>query len=386
MKKRTKIERGEQQYIDIELFEKYELTNNVCFEMAIRNKNIFNIILYLNDESFIDSKEVLLSLEKIYNLTQYKYFDYNLSCIEFIAYHSYAVQWHSFYHALRDVYYCDFVTGKEEWLKFYNFSPLYSKSTSFKKNPNLEEYDFFINLEKDILNGEYDEHINFDDTSSIKEQRKEYIHEKFSSIEVFENSFTLNIKNNIGFSIKNYLNDFENLPSKLFNQDYTKHSSHSISQNFSRPYLKTSFSNKFITLENINLALPEQELIEYIKLLKNQYLKDNSCLTTAYELEFRNHYIANKTIKVKKPRGKIFDLKYQNTLDSNIKFADMFYIYDSIKSGISKNVISSKLTHYHHAKKDETFINKYYAFAEKFIEHCYYKRILTGITQLNFDV
>jgi hypothetical protein len=43
-----KIKRNELQYLEIENFKKYELSNNIAFEMAIRNDKILEDFINFN--------------------------------------------------------------------------------------------------------------------------------------------------------------------------------------------------------------------------------------------------------------------------------------------------------------------------------------------------
>jgi hypothetical protein len=384
------LKRKHRQYMDLEKFKKYEQTNNMCFEMAIRNKDIFNVILYINHEHYLYSdKNILQSLEKLYDMLKSRYFDNTLSCIEYIFIHPYGHVCYKLSQILKDVYFIDNITGNEQWLAYYTFSPLYSKDIAFQPNNKNDDYNIQDEIYQDILNGEYDNNLDLNGENIIK-LREAYASEFLYDFNVTESSLTYDIKNYDGYCVENYFDDFEYIPTNFFDNDYSKSSKHKITPNFARPYLLTTFTNKFVTLENINLALPEEELFDYILHLKKHYNKENdnnkqNFLVTCHNLYFDKLYKLQKKITINKSRGKPLHLNYLNTLDIKSKFADMFYIYDAKQLGMANSDIIEELNYHHNVKKDNTLVNKYYSFATALIEQCHYKRMLTHYTQINFN-
>lgn len=89
----------------------------------------------------------------------------------------------------------------------------------------------------------------------------------------------------------------------------------SLALNFARPELSLNYEHSFKV--NINLSLPKDELIAFITKIKDDFDKDNSIVTTSFEL------LGKETL----PADEIKDMPKK---DLKKVYADMFFVYDYI--------------------------------------------------------
>lgn len=389
-----RLKRDMPQYVEVENFNRYELTNNICFEMAIRNYFVKDIILVLNDYFRDDDNEAIpydedediffkYRLLRI-NMKFSKFFDRNYSFddIEDIAYDSSKIKI-ILKEILHEIYYLNEIEGNENWLEFYSFMPMYNNKNAFDKKTKNDDFHVVKKIENDFKSGKYDKKYKLDE-ENLEEQRNDYFIDFWYDYINFNKKIIWKIKNLKGFSIKD---TFKN---KKINKTINLHSpicksNHIIEQNFSRPFLSTSSTNKFVTLKNINLALPEEELFEYIKLLKRQFNREkdkesDKAFISFHEVYHNEIYSTKDTINIKnKPRDKKLTAKnFRNTFNTTKKIADMLFIYDCKKINMKQADIIHELSDYYNVQKDGTLINTYYEFAKKFIDECHYKKILSG--------
>lgn len=274
-----KPNRTDPQYLEVEKFSKIELTNNICFEMAIRLNIVQDMILIINDCYYktpliLKMNEIYIKYNKFFlKENNYEYFsgiNLNISEIKDIL-----------KNILHEVYYLNEINGNETWLNFYNFMPYYdNKLKEFPKKNYINDFHIINKIENDFLVGSYDELYELDSkNSNISNQRYDYFREFWTNHVYINEKLCWQIKNSKHFALTNYLIDKEkdlgDEEKNLFfiekNSYYS--SEHIINQNFSRPFLKTSSTNKFVTLKDINLNLPEEELFEYIKTLKKNSIR-----------------------------------------------------------------------------------------------------------------
>lgn len=149
--------------------------------------------------------------------------------------------------------------------------------------------------------------------------------------------------------------------------------------------------HKNVTLMNINLELPEKDLIDYIKKIKKDYdtnklriempvdlindnYKENNELCTQKEY-YKKKF---KMVKVKKKDGKIIVKSSQIIFNSPKKVADMLFIYDQTKKGLIKKEIKDLLTEYY--KKEFTYntYDFYKVVAEEFIDNNEYIKLVSN--------
>lgn len=132
-----------------------------------------------------------------------------------------------------------------------------------------------------------------------------------------------------------------------------------IKPNFKRELIKPFWLMR-VNAE-IDLTLPENELIAYVKLLKRAYDKDGDVPKTA-----------DKNME-------LGDMRLDTPKNRACKWADMFFVYDATKCGMKKSQIKSELDNYYYdnpekaTKKsecgiDQKTIKKYQADMEAYTE------------------
>jgi hypothetical protein len=165
-----------------------------------------------------------------------------------------------------------------------------------------------------------------------------------------------------------------------------------INPKFKNPILDYNRGDDFVSL-NLNLALPENELLAYIKKLKNINLElsTNSSIlnilggVSPQVVDVNNIYKFKYKNEKGKNKGNMEEIDTKDILTFNGKknlfCADMFYIYDAYKLEKSKEDIEYELKEYHNKKNyDPKVIKKLerigieYIDKEKFYElyHSFY--------------
>lgn len=149
------------------------------------------------------------------------------------------------------------------------------------------------------------------------------------------------------------------------NYDFYKNYIKSITPLFSSPFLIEGLET---TIDiRLNFSLPEHELLEYVK-----YLKQNLIKTSNFELKSLNS-----------PKK-----KYQDIL------GDILFIYDCKKSNIDETTIIYSIYEYYN-KRDgtdmsisSTILSKYYKYAKLFIEENYLMELISNLKPIdtkNYD-
>lgn len=314
------IERYEKQYLDIENFKDFELSNNIAFEMMIRNDDARNLIETIQITS--------LNLE---NLNDYSF----LNIIQEKIINNY------YYYSL----------GIDNWLKYYNFSEFYE--------PNSE----FIYASKSKGNPYYS-----NNTLYINEEYKDFIYISSKTDDISKKNYNDLENDNIkeGHSIKNISEYIENIANI----------EHNIFPSFSRPrMIPPARISKLVNLYSINLSLHEEELIKYIKHVRNEFLKDHKIIKTPSEILGENINISVDLITRDKNK----------TMQE--KFADMMFIYDALKIKMKKNIIQRSILNYYNDKYKDKFIpnmdystiTNYSKIAINYIDNLKYKELINPI-------
>ena len=126
-------------------------------------------------------------------------------------------------------------------------------------------------------------------------------------------------------------------------------------------------SEDFSVDMRINLALPEDELVEYIKNVRNDILKSN-----------------------KLNNIDILGMIFGEGKKSNFLLGDMLFTYDAIRVGMKYNHILGSINEYsaystiHNCTEDDRTLKRYYLYAKLLIEEEYYKTLISPI--YNSDV
>lgn len=284
--KDIKLKRDMKQYIDVENFEDYELTDCLAYEMAIRNQTVFELIINFDNE----------------NQETSRYID--------------------------DKLFCDFYIGTEYYLNYHFFEYFIDLEEHNKEN---EEITTIFNPDNKTRSKVSEN----DDRRIFMGQNKGYIYRS----EIIDNFMESN----------------------------------SIYPSFKRPKLQVYEISKEVDV-SLNLALPEKDLIEFLKLIKKDFDKNNKIIQTAFEVSENVEFKNSDKIK---PR---------DILSNKLYVADMFYIYDCIKLGYRYFDIRNELYRYYlDVKKIETrtmtekTIKKYNDIAKEYIEKLKYKELVTGI-------
>jgi len=204
-----------------------------------------------------------------------------------------------------------------------------------------------------------------------------------------DGSFPIHRLKNILYSPWDSYNDFrEYIPNKKlieqkFRKRYTSFISHlvsednndefiihhnSITPNYSRP-LTPYFSDIKERNLKLNLSLPTNELVDFVQKLKKDYDRDHSFFGTVKELEGESLQEADKT---------------DNVLSSQMKLADMLYLYDCLKLGYSKAEIKVSISIYYRSKDIKTkslhhaTFTKYQKIMIDYIDNFKYKELVLG--------
>ena len=305
------LDRGHQQYLDIENFMPYEKINCISFEMAIRNSTVQFILnfLYKNEEALY---------EKEHN------------------YYKYANQ---LYIELQNIYYVPFEATN--YLNSYTFLSTRYINQWKTKLENYNENNCFIynDHESSIYLGHMSTR-GFNSELSINNAEEYY---KFTS--PTDHHYHI-----IDEEVLDHLNDntLENI----------------IEPNFSRPILNAPIYNNInLTLTKINLYLPENEIIEYIKHIRNNIIKLNSSITTIAELDCQN---LDKTFN---------DTQHFKGI-SLIQLANMFYTYDARQLNMSYELITEKIYHHTNCMTSIKTCKKNYHKMIEYIDNLSYKQFI----------
>lgn len=294
------IKRDDAVYKEIENFEDYELTNNVAYEMMIRNNE------------FIKDRLKLLLTNQVFHL---KYGDDYTSMMVELAKIS----------GLNDIL--------EDTNNLTSFNP-----SSFNKlcEDMIEKWGIYLD---EIINGHK------------------------SEIYLTSHNF---FKVNNEYKLTEHITDLK--------EDITSHYDF-IS---SRPSIEIKNISKVVELK-LNLSLPKDELIAIISKIKDE--ADVGNIKTPMELLGTELKKADNLICDTK--GKCFDAR--EILSKQQKLADMFYIYDCLKVGMSQRKIQNEVYNYYADKGIETktldqkTLKRYKEIAIDYIDNMRYKELVTGV-------
>ena len=372
-----KIERSLKQYKDIEKFQLYELTNNIAYEMGIRNSYVVELVNYImSTERYIF--EVKLSLMKIddglnkttlNDLERDKHLRDREECLSVLK------QCTSIYETT------------DEYLEI--LATDYLSSFPYNNYIHLEPILFDNEVDYDTL--ELVHHLEDFKNRNIIDMDKAKLDIKFHA-ESGENTVEAMLMS---------LADKANV--KTFFDTNITHDLFELFPKFKRPYMKPpEDASKLINI-SVNLHLPENELLDYISYIKKTYEKDKELISIPIDL-------------IDETDTSIYTIssKLKNASRSKTKqeiYADSFFIYDCIRNkevldiGNYKNVydyINSELKYYYAellalddglksseceprrfaryldmvSEMDKRTIDKRYTDLDKYIEGELYKQLL----------
>jgi hypothetical protein len=149
--------------------------------------------------------------------------------------------------------------------------------------------------------------------------------------------------------------------------------------------------NYLVNINSLNLALPEKELVSFIKPLKEEVKTETIFINKFIKnTKFLNHYFIDKRTETKNNhKYTIFEYKHSN------KMADIFFVYDAFKDNknkygdnlesyedfiqfIQKEIFNSKKTPPSKYLSEST-INNYYETAEYYIDKKNYLNLLKNL-------
>ena len=321
MLKNVNISRNDNLYREIEEFEEYEITNCIAYEMAIRNNS------YL--EEFI---ERVTKINTIF--IEYLRGEYIDEMIE------YAIE------KILDKELCN-----EEILKLFIKRLMLSL-----RNMGINEYSI----------GELFKIDQIQEFEIVQYAKKTYDKEKIN-----KSSDEVNVVVKDGYRIEQ----------KGLVSDNTLAFKNDILPDFKRPFLK--FVNGKHAEVMLNLALPLNELMSYIKIIKDDFTNDIEIIKTHDELSGINSLISGDTKALKKPKGVIY--------------ADYFFCYDYFTKAKDSNpslgneeiyeFIDNELNDYHNHEIGANYV-KYSTFRKNILPKMRYmieeKGYMELITSVKF--
>lgn len=261
-----KIRRSDKIYREVEEFQKYELISCLIYEMYIRTSPNLKTEYEKMNLIFRQNKD-----------ESFIYYQYKISDV--ILYEHEKQKF-----TLNDIIYSIFPQLYDLLEKFHNDK--ISSDYSFNLNFVIDEYVSKIG-EKDIIFQE----IIFRDKSKneyikmTKEKLKEYI------------------TNILAYTV--------------------------VIPNYSRPQLYFK-NNYFLTIQNLNISLPDEELFDFIKKLKT---KMKISTLKIRNINSSQHMLLDETTSTFSLK-----LKNKNILRDSKKMADLFFIYDVISIQKNKNL------------------------------------------------
>ena len=358
--------RNSQIYEDVEKFERYEHTNCIAYEMAIRNEENINSI-----NNFL-KKHILKSISKK-NADVFCEVEMNCAYLEelrkaFINYERLYLNypWFDDLNKFIDNERKQFIKKTNE--KLYNeikdrINKLNEKIEN-KGIPINEEIEELLNLEKQFeIFKKNDNYIAFIDAILFKKDISEFHNEISKDLDIndekiyIQETKTKYFQYNTSYKIKNVSHE-------ILKRE--------IKPNYKRPRLiPFFFDNKIARLE-INLALPIEDLNDMIKKLKKEFIIQNNSMFSANEFENKKSTLNNNEIR--------------NILNTPSKVADLLYIYDCLELNITYQAIRSNLYSYYNKNNknnnktfDDKTIKTYKEIALEYIKKKRYKELISII-------
>lgn len=378
------LKRSDKQYIEVEEFADYELTQCIAYEMAARDwhyKDLADGVVnfynhYKESIDYYIKKDAGLELVPTDNGKEVKYKGYNsdnideklsLEGLKNIQELSSLISEIDLLN-IEDtpIGYQDPRLGEEFWKvknildRYYGFNTVYAyKELTFEKDGMLDE----IRVTKNIIRD------GFIIRTSLSTDDDEYIErdEEYISIDNIDEYIQyMKEESNFGFS--------------------KSRSNISIFENFKRPCIDVHSLKTLNPEITINLSRPLNEIISLITHIKSDIEKNNLLKVPiellGIELVRADNLVCNN-------KGKCFDPR--KVLSAQQKMADMFYIHDCLKLGYSQRKIQNEVYNYYADKGmenitlDPATLRKYRDIATSYIVEGKYKEMLTGISINEFE-
>lgn len=331
--------RSNTSYIEIEAFKEYEFSQCISFEMAIRNPKLKETI-----ERFIDFYK--RHKERI------KFIPEDISFFE----EAFGYRLHR---RAQDVfiYWYQYIE-QELWLKPIDLYYVIHEEITLEM---AEVYmHMAYNIQEQTANEEFsiesEEGVHFESSVDLKNEHYFKDKDEVSKEDIIE-------------AFKSFDMDASMIESEI-----------KVTENYSRPKLSIpALFNRNVQLE-LNLALPEAELLSYVRYIKNKYDKDKNIIKSAVELLGGELSAAGF---LESGSDKMYKKDRRKTLTE--KCADLFFIYDNHSNNLSMDYTLEHLNRYWNEERNafpEQFQEKtyklYLKLAKDFIENQKYKSLLIG--------
>jgi len=331
--------RSDDRYLEIEQFKEYEFSWCIAFEMAKRDPDLVEDV-----QRFI----------KYYNRWK-SYIDFIPFSVETFE-ESFEYRVHRRAKAVFEYWY-DYLAQKY-WLAPVDLFHITMDRTALKMA------EVYVHQFHDIQDKMLNERFTFEDEEGV----------------YFESSVNLN--NEHFFQDKETVSDEEILEAmQEFDIDPSMIESQiKVMENFARPKLSIPATvNKSVHIE-LNLALPEKELIAYIGTIKEKYDKDKHIIKSTVELLGAELSDAGF---LSSDADQMYKKDRRKTMPE--KCADLFFIYDCNTNNLSMDYTLDHLNRYWNEERNafpEQFqiktYKRYLKLAKDFIENRKYQSLLIG--------
>lgn len=369
-----KLKRVNPIYLEIENFQDYELTNNIAYEMIIRNDEAKVLHATMEEFSVLitrvgyfhqkESDDIKQNLEMNAN----KYFALILmSCLGAYSYISQTTSAILDQNDIYQAYQTLILRVKKKEFKYYDykkFAHLNAKELIKAIGEELiyfeKEFDrlsLFVNSFNDIEQFKEIQNITID--SSQIDARIRIINHPDGTSEMIEETSPKKaeslfyIKKCPAFTISSELADREllsDLPADDLAQYLHNHPYQAISKfvaiesNFSRPTVKNQHSK--IADISINLSLPIKDIVAYITEIKKEFDRNINLVKSPLDLALGDFYSEQENI-----------LDISSHMSKQMKLANMFFIYDAFKAGYKTSYIKQEIDNYFYSEKMENFVD-----------------------------
>ncbi len=367
------LKRNDKQYIEIEQFADYELTQCVAYELAIRNpkykKQVDNVVAFYSD----NKDEIHRYLNKDYSVDD---FDNGI----------FGVMASSYYTVTEMIYKIEVIPFEEymEWAteyedrdrlgaEIYNIVGLLSET--FHDHTTVYDRTDSGNLYSTDGGTLFAEKWAIKDGYNIRTSMT--MNEENAVIELEDDSKNVETLKEFADLIKSECSDLSTLESGI-----------EIIENFKRPKLK--IDNRVARNAEVSLDLnrPLDELLAYITHIKQDIDKNKNVLKAPIELFGEELQKADDISRMctETKNGKEICFDGRKGITRTQKLADMFFVYDAVKQGTKELRIRTALSEYYETigkttdMSDKTF-RKYRDIAIDYIENERYKELITGVKQ-----
>ena len=331
--------RSDDDYLEIEQFKEYEFSWCIAFEMAKRNRDLLEDV-----NRFI------------------KYYNRWKSYIDFISF-SHDEFENSFEYRIHRKAKVAFELGYDYLSQKYWLAPIDLYYITFDETA-LEMVEVYVHQFKDIQEQQSNELFTIDEEDGVMVESSVY----FKNEHFFQDNQSIT-----NGEILEAIDEYDIDPALI-------ESERKITENFSRPKLFIPpMLNKNVQIE-LNLALPEKELLAYISYIKKKYDEDKGFLKSSIELLGSDLEAAGLE---EVDSNDMYKRDRRKTLQE--KCADMFFIYDCNVNGVTANKTIESLNNYWGWERDFPTLfqikthRRYLKLATDFIENRKYQSLLIGI-------